>query len=741
MKKIILFFVTYLISYVSFSQAPEGINYQAVIRSGSGVLVANATVAIRVQVRQTTATGTVIYQERHSVLTSAQGLINMVIGGGFPQVGTFNGINWGMGPYFVNLGVDIANGITYQDYGTQQLMSVPYALYSKTSGNQLNQWRYGNTVPPSTLGNLGDFNLDVITGNVYYKNSNTTWILTGNIKGPVGPSGTTGLTGAQGVQGIQGAQGAQGTQGLAGANGSNGQNTLVKTSNEAAGANCTTGGVKIEYGLDANINGTLDISEINATLTKYVCNGAVGVTGAQGTQGIQGAQGIQGVAGAAGTNGTNGVNGKNTLAKTTTEVAGANCITGGIKIEYGLDANNNGILDLSEINAALTKYVCNGAVGTTGLAGATGPQGIQGATGPTGATGPQGLQGTPGSLNAWSLTGNAGTNPTSNFIGTTDAQDWVIKTNNTERMRITSTGNVGIGTLNPNSQFTISEKDNSGQTETFAITDELNFKRFSMRVEGTSDTVYTNVRFDIYPKTNTDQAQFRYFLQTNTTGPKTVRFYRGNGTFVPSAIIGVDGQNSYFQNHGGNFGIGTSSPLGKFHVNNDVSGSDSSLVFTNSGKLGIGLSNPSHTLQAQNSLGSLLLSSITGATFVERAVGVPLKVIMGSNDNSVNYGQIELARGSGIGESAFISCIGDGLNGVSSVGISFQTLGLKFKVQSNGNVGIGVNTPQRSLHVSDVMRLEPRATAPTSPAKGDMYFDSTLNKLRVYDGTVWQNCW
>ena len=51
--------------------------------------------------------------------------------------------------------------------------------------------------------------------------------------------------------------------------------------------------------------------------------------------------------------------------------------------------------------------------------------------------------------NAWSLTGNAGTNPASNFLGTTDNQPLVIRTNNTERMRISTTGNVGIGTSAP----------------------------------------------------------------------------------------------------------------------------------------------------------------------------------------------------------------------------------------------------------------------------------------------------
>jgi len=49
----------------------------------------------------------------------------------------------------------------------------------------------------------------------------------------------------------------------------------------------------------------------------------------------------------------------------------------------------------------------------------------------------------------WSLTGNVGTVPGTNFIGTNDAMDLVIKTNNTERLRVLSTGNVGIGTLSP----------------------------------------------------------------------------------------------------------------------------------------------------------------------------------------------------------------------------------------------------------------------------------------------------
>ena len=95
-----------------------------------------------------------------------------------------------------------------------------------------------------------------------------------------------------------------------------------------------------------------------------------------------------------------------------------------------------------------------GATGTAGQVGATGPNGPtgMGATGATGPAGPTGLTGPtgPGGTNQWNLNGNASTNPGTDFLGTTDANDVVIKTNNVEQMRITSAGSVGIGTNTPN---------------------------------------------------------------------------------------------------------------------------------------------------------------------------------------------------------------------------------------------------------------------------------------------------
>ncbi|NQY28433.1 MAG: tail fiber domain-containing protein [Flavobacteriaceae bacterium] len=58
--------------------------------------------------------------------------------------------------------------------------------------------------------------------------------------------------------------------------------------------------------------------------------------------------------------------------------------------------------------------------------------------------------------NSWALIGNSNTTPATNYIGTSDAQDFIIKTNNAEAIRVTSTGDVGIGTNAPSTKLHIS---------------------------------------------------------------------------------------------------------------------------------------------------------------------------------------------------------------------------------------------------------------------------------------------
>jgi len=227
--------------------------------------------------------------------------------------------------------------------------------------------------------------------------------------------------------GPAGPQGSQGLQGSPGMPGADGKNTLAATSTEAPGSHCATGGIKVEHGVDADGNGTLDPGEVTASLTQYVCNGA------QGTQGIQGLQGTPG------TNGTNGADGRNSLTATAIEAAGTNCANGGAKIDFGVDANGNGVLDPGEVNASLRRFVCNGAAGAPGGAGPAGPAGTLGAYG----------DGSAGALNVAANTDWSTSPPSGNlqFTDVTVAAGFTLTVPSGTVIR--ATGNVTInGTIN-----------------------------------------------------------------------------------------------------------------------------------------------------------------------------------------------------------------------------------------------------------------------------------------------------
>ena len=130
MKKIYSIAAGLLITISVFAQAPQKMSYQAVIRNSSNALVTSTPVGMKISVLQGSATGTVAYSETQSVSTNANGLVSIEIGGGTPVVGTFAGINWATGPYFIKTETDPTGGTAYSITGTNQLMSVPYALFS-----------------------------------------------------------------------------------------------------------------------------------------------------------------------------------------------------------------------------------------------------------------------------------------------------------------------------------------------------------------------------------------------------------------------------------------------------------------------------------------------------------------------------------------------------------------------------------------------------------------------------------
>jgi hypothetical protein len=187
MKKIFLSLVAFLIiSLSSFGQSPEGFKYQAVVRNASNAILSNQGVGLRMTILQGSASGTSVYSETFSATTNTNGLVNIEIGNGSVLSGTFSTINWANGPYFIETAVDATGGTAYSVMGTSQLMSVPYALYAKTSGNG-----QGPAGPQGPAGNDG------ASGPM-------------GPQGPVGPAGDNGVDGAPGPQGPQGPAGADG---------------------------------------------------------------------------------------------------------------------------------------------------------------------------------------------------------------------------------------------------------------------------------------------------------------------------------------------------------------------------------------------------------------------------------------------------------------------------------------------------------------------------------------------------
>ena len=129
-----LLLTTYL-----FSQAPQGFNYQAVARDGDNSVLINTNLEVKIGLLQGSETGTLVWEEIHTVTTNDLGLFTLTIGdttvdksGG--TAATFADIDWATGSYYMQVHVD--DGTGYVDLGATEIKSVPYALYAETGDMQ-----------------------------------------------------------------------------------------------------------------------------------------------------------------------------------------------------------------------------------------------------------------------------------------------------------------------------------------------------------------------------------------------------------------------------------------------------------------------------------------------------------------------------------------------------------------------------------------------------------------------------
>lgn len=316
-----------------------------------------------------------------------------------------------------------------------------------------------------------------------------------------------------------------------------------------------------------------------------------------------------------------------------------------------------------------------------------------------------------GGGSGWSLTGNASTNPPTNFLGTTDAKDLVVKTSGAERLRVLSGGNVGIGIANPNRKFVVKGDD--------AV----------LGLVGTDET-------------------YQWDLVNNPSwGPGSLHIWERKQDGARLSILS-----------GGNVGVGTSSPGDKLTVDVETltdsgatitgSGNDIGLRLTNTGTNGLdwfldatggtsgyGAGNlafaqfgtsPAMLIKSTNRVGINVASSsiVNRLEIAESGSGVrSIERLQNTITAAVNSGaQLVFAanRTDGITNTmtnvaGIAGIITDTGNTTYKGALAFYTANVaapaeRVRIDYAGNVGIGTNAPGALLSVGSTNNFQVNAS-------------------------------
>lgn len=151
MKRQVAIWILLLLATPMLAQAPLGFNYQGIARQSDGTPISNQTIGIRVSITDG-AQGQSQFSEEHFPLTNEFGLFTLVVGQGNGS-STLNSVDWSGGNLWLQIELDPDNTGSYILMGSQQLMSVPYALYAQQSGGGLRPG-YGLDITNGTISNV-----------------------------------------------------------------------------------------------------------------------------------------------------------------------------------------------------------------------------------------------------------------------------------------------------------------------------------------------------------------------------------------------------------------------------------------------------------------------------------------------------------------------------------------------------------------------------------------------------------
>ena len=328
--------------------------------------------------------------------------------------------------------------------------------------------------------------------------------------------------------------------------------------------------------------------------------------------------------------------------------------------------------------------------------------------------------------NAWELNGNTGTGAT-DFIGTTDAQDLRFRTNNVQRMVLTQTGDVGIGTNLPVERFHVL---GGNQTMMQIESNVANSTDLGYRITGNGTTWDMQVN-----RWNAGQTLFSIGNGTGITSNLLNITALGNvglGTTTPDsylsikstsqtrpAAIHLEVQTNFaneplaqikFTESGFNdkFWIGASfdgfGNQNRFYIGSNTTSSnpnfaDSKFHMLMDGKIGILQSNPTEALHVNGNIrfsGALMpnnLAGTNGQVLTSQGVGLPpVWQTLSTNNWS-------LTGNSGTGVTNFIGT-------TDAQDLRFRTNNTeKMVITQDGNIGVGTANPENKLDISGAVAI------------------------------------
>ena len=300
-------------------------------------------------------------------------------------------------------------------------------------------------------------------------------------------------------------------------------------------------------------------------------------------------------------------------------------------------------------------------------------------------------------------------------------------TNNAERMRITDTGRVGIGTTSPEATLVVAgtagsiagaglavSETSTGNSARLRIVQSAGFVTYDATYStGGNQQVWSNAGVERMRLTEAGNLGIGLANPSTTldVANATGGTIRVQTTSSGNAIL-------WAQTLGGGVAVlDLQTPTGLNRIIGGVGGTSNLSFYTAStermridsvGNVGIGTSSPASRLDVSG--GNITLDNTRGLAFRDNAGSIETVVgITSANNVSISAPTLS-------------GSLQYGPRSTSGVHQFFTNATERMRIKSTGQV-----------------RFVPLAAAPGSPEAGDVYYDSTTNKLRCYNGTTWND--